>query len=224
MNAFLPATAAPSALEPERDEQVRAEPHALPPEERHEEASSRARARASRQQNRFMYAKKRAEALVAVHVADREDVDERADAGDEEDQRHRERVDQEAHVDVERARRQPGEDRRDVAARGLGEVVQREEASPATRGTRPPSARSRATPAIGSPQLRPEQHEHRRADERQQRHDPDQVEQVSASRHASAAQPCSDPEVVGGRAATAPEDGDDDRQARPPPRPPPRRA
>ena len=44
------------------------------------------------------------ELRVAVHVADRVQVDERADAGDEQRHRDRQRVDQEAHLHVEPAR------------------------------------------------------------------------------------------------------------------------
>ena len=47
-NAFLPATAARVALEPERDQQVRAEPDALPAEEGDEEAAAEHEDRASR--------------------------------------------------------------------------------------------------------------------------------------------------------------------------------
>ena len=75
-NAFLPATARRVALEPERDEQVRAEPDALPPEEGDEEAAP-STSTSIEATNRFRYAKNRREARVAVHVADRVEVDQR---------------------------------------------------------------------------------------------------------------------------------------------------
>ena len=165
------------ALEPERDQQVRAEADALPAEERDEEA--RAEHQDQHRGAEQVHVREEArKALVAVHVADREDMDERSDAGDEEDERHRERVDEEAHVDLEPARRQPFEERGHVGAFGLGQREQRGEGDdrPQERAghqTRSRPSRPRLTHA------RAEDQEHRRAEQRQQRHEPDEVEQVA---------------------------------------------
>ena len=93
------------ALEPERDEQVRAEAHALPAQEGEQEARAE-HEHEHRRREQVEVREEPAEARVAVHVPDRVQVDQRADAGDEQDHRRRERIDEEAEVDAER--RRPG--------------------------------------------------------------------------------------------------------------------
>ena len=102
-NAFLPATAAALRSNQNDDEQVRAEADALPAEEGDEEARAEDEHQ-HRGGEQVQVGEEPAEALVAVHVADRIEVDQRADAGDEQDPRDRQRVGVEAHVDVQRSR------------------------------------------------------------------------------------------------------------------------
>ena len=107
-NAFLPATGVRFLLEPERDEEVRAGADALPAEEGEQQVVAE-HEHEHREHEQVQVDEELGEPRVAVHVADRVEVDQRADAGDEQDHRHRQRVEQEAEVDLEAAGRDPGE-------------------------------------------------------------------------------------------------------------------
>ncbi len=88
------------ALEPEADEEVGADAHALPAEEEEQEV-----VRQHEQQHggdeEVQVEEELREVLVVLHVADRVEVDEGAHPRHEGRHRHRERVDEKAHVDVE---------------------------------------------------------------------------------------------------------------------------
>ena len=97
------------AVEPERDQEVGAGAHALPAEEGHDEVLAQ-HEHEHREHEEVQVDEELGELRIAVHVPDRVQVDERADAGDEQRHRDRQRVDQEAHLHVEPARGDPGEE------------------------------------------------------------------------------------------------------------------
>ena len=106
MKAFLPALAAESLLEVEADEQVRGEADALPADEHQQEA----RGQHQHQHEEHEEVQVGEEAPVALfvrHVADRVDVDQEADAGDDAQHDQREVVDGEGEVDLEAGDRDP---------------------------------------------------------------------------------------------------------------------
>ena len=103
-NAFLPADGVGLAREPERDEQVAAGADALPAEEGDQEVVAQHEAE-HREDEQVQVDEELREVLVAVHVADRVQVDQRADAGDEQRHRDRQRVDEEPGVDLRGRRR-----------------------------------------------------------------------------------------------------------------------
>ena len=109
-NAFLPAEALASLGEPEGDEEVRAGADALPAEERDQQVVAEHQ-HEHREHEQVQVDEELREVRVAVHVADRVQVDQRADAGDEQAHGDRQRVDQEPDVDLEAAGRDPGEQR-----------------------------------------------------------------------------------------------------------------
>ena len=194
-NAFLPATAAGVALEPERDSKYEQSADALPAEERERGSCRRARASSIENDEQVQVDEELREARVAVHVADRVQVDQRADAGDEQDHRDRQRVDEEADVDAEAAGRDPREAASLTCARSLGgERAQREEHDRPTRRTRAPSSRWRASPpsarrcACRTAASTTAPTSGQRGDQ------PDEVEQVPCGH----AQPFSSVDVVGG--------------------------
>ena len=96
------------AFMPERDEQVAAGTHAFPTEEGDQHV---------RPQHQHQHAEREqvevqeelAEPRIAVHVPDRIEVDERADAGDEEAHGDAERICQEREIDLQRTHRDPRE-------------------------------------------------------------------------------------------------------------------
>ena len=85
MNAFLPARGLVGVLEPEADQQVGREPHAFPADEQHEQRLAEHQQQHEEQEQVQVREVARV-ARVVLHVADRVDVDQRADAGH--DQRH----------------------------------------------------------------------------------------------------------------------------------------
>ena len=96
------------AFEPESDEEVRADAHALPAEEQQQEV-----VREHKQQHRgheqVQVQEELREVLVVLHVADRVEVDEGAHPRHERRHGHRQWVDEQAHVDVQVARGDPSE-------------------------------------------------------------------------------------------------------------------
>ena len=105
MNAFLRGDRGDRLLEPEPDQQVRRQADALPADVQQQVVVGE-----DQQQHRgdeqVEVAEEPAPLGVVLHVADRVDVDQRADAGDQQDEDDRQRVEQQATVDVER--RRPG--------------------------------------------------------------------------------------------------------------------
>ena len=85
MNAFLPAAGLLRVLEPEADQQVRGQADALPADEQHQQRAAEHQQQ-HEEQEQVQVGEEARVALVVVHVAGRVDVDQRADAGD--DQRH----------------------------------------------------------------------------------------------------------------------------------------
>ena len=104
-NAFLPATAAELRSNQNEISRYEQRPDALPAQERQQEARAE-HEHEHRRREQVQVREEPREAGVAVHVPDRVQVDQRADAGDEQDHRRRQRVDEEAEVDAER--RRPG--------------------------------------------------------------------------------------------------------------------
>ena len=95
-------------VEPEADQQVGGEPHALPADEQHHEVLAEHQ-HEHEEQEQVQVREIARVALVAVHVADRVDVDQRADAGHDEAHHRGDGVEVERSVDVEAGRRRPGE-------------------------------------------------------------------------------------------------------------------
>ena len=129
------------------------------------------------------------------------------DAGHEQDERDRERIGEEPHLHLEPAGREPREEVDGVRARL--HVPQRHQHHDR------PSERQRhqaggEPPGLGLAEAPAEQQQDRGAQGRERGDDPDEIEQVAGYVHA---QPFSRPDVVGGGAPPAPEDGDDDREA-----------
>ena len=88
-NAFLPASRRRLLLEPEADQQIRAEPDAFPADEHHQEVAAEHEHQHERREQvqvREVAGERRRSVL---HVADRVDVDQQADAGH--DQHHHRR-------------------------------------------------------------------------------------------------------------------------------------
>ena len=110
---------------PERDQEVRAGADALPPEERDEQVLAEDEHQ-HREREQVEVEEELGELRVAVHVADRVQVDQRADAGDEQAHRDAQRIGEERHVDVQRPDRQPREQRDDVGPL-LGRLAQQVE-------------------------------------------------------------------------------------------------
>ena len=116
------------ALVPEPDEQVGAEPHPLPAHEEEREAA--AEHQQQHEEGEEVQVREEADAVVVVgHVAQRVDVDERADAGDDQHHHARERVDEQAEGDAEAADLDPAQrlallegGERGPAEGGLGEA------------------------------------------------------------------------------------------------------
>ena len=117
-------------VEPEADQQVGAEPDALPADE--QDGIVRAEhQRQHREHEQVQVGHVAGVARVVAHVPDRVDVDQEADEGDDQDHHRRERVEQVAPVDLERRRagdpvhrrlggtaRQPGPERLEDRALG----------------------------------------------------------------------------------------------------------
>ena len=177
-NAFLPATAAGVALEPERDEQVRAEPDALPAEEGDEEADAEHQ-HEHREDEQVEVGEEAAEALVAVHVPDRVEVDQRADAGDEQDPGHRQRVGEKPMSTWRRPGREPREEVDDVHPHLVRQ--RRACAKNITTDQTNASAISAVAiqPAFGSPMRLPNSSSTTAPSSGQRGHDPDQVEEIA---------------------------------------------
>ena len=94
MNAFLPAFGRAVLLVPETDEQIGAQADAFPADE-HEEHVARGHEREHHEDEEVQVGEVPGEAFIVVHVAGGVDVDEKADARDDEAHDNRERIDPE---------------------------------------------------------------------------------------------------------------------------------
>jgi hypothetical protein len=102
MKAFLPASDRALLLEPEADEQVRAEADALPPHEHQGQVA--AQDEEQHEEREEVQVREVADAVLVVgHVAERVDVDEPAHAGHDQDHHARQRVHQQAQGHAEPA-------------------------------------------------------------------------------------------------------------------------
>ena len=106
-NAFLPAVAAAGRGVPERDQQVRRETDALPAEVEHHVVVAEHQQQ-HRRDEEVEVAEEPPAARVVRHVADRVQVDQGADAGDQQDEDRRQRVEQQPEVDLQLADRDEG--------------------------------------------------------------------------------------------------------------------
>ena len=127
---------------PERDQEVRAGADALPTEERDQQVLAEHQQR-HREHEQVQVQEELRELRIAVHVADRVQVDQGADPGDEQAHRDRQRIGEERHVDLQRRHRHPREQRLDVGAR-------RARPSTAGRRTRRPTRRTRPSTIVAA--------------------------------------------------------------------------
>ena len=118
MKAFLPATRVGEVVEPEADQQVRGEADAFPADEEDQQRAAQ-HEQQHEEQEQVQVGEEAAEALVVRHVADRVDVDHRADAGDDQHHDRGQAVEVEGDVEAAAADQRPavgGLDQRGVAA------------------------------------------------------------------------------------------------------------
>ena len=108
MKALLPAVAFAELLVPEADQRPRAEADALPADE-HEQQVVAQHQRQHREGEEVQVGEEPPVGVVVVHVAGGVEVDQPADAGDDEDHHGGERIGREGEVDVQRADVDPGE-------------------------------------------------------------------------------------------------------------------
>ena len=174
-NAFLPAVAALSRVVPERDQQVRARADALPPEERDEHVlAEHQHQHAEREQVEVQ--EELGELRVAVHVADRVEVDQRADAGDEQAHRDAQRIGEEREVDVQTSRRAPRRTPWRRAARSSAIFDEQVEEHADRDDERAAAHQRRQVAGLRIAEPAPEQQDQHEPGERQRRDQPDDVE------------------------------------------------
>ena len=101
-NAFLPAVAADGPVVPERDQQVRRQTDALPAEVEHHVVVAEHQQQ-HRGDEQVEVPEELAAPRVVLHVADRVQVDQRADAGDQQHEDAGQRVEQQSEVDLQLA-------------------------------------------------------------------------------------------------------------------------
>jgi hypothetical protein len=112
MNAFLPAEALASSV---NQNEVGAGPHALPADEGDQQVAAEHQHQ-HREDEQVQVDEVLGIVPVAVHVADRVQVDQRAHTGDEQRHRDRQRIGQEPDVHLQGAHRDPTEQRLDELA------------------------------------------------------------------------------------------------------------
>ena len=116
--AFLAGDGRGRLVLPEADQQVRGQAHALPADEQHQVVVGEDQQQ-HRRDEQVEEPEEAAPPLVVGHVADRVDVDQAADAGDQQHEHDRQLVDQQADVDVPAAGGDPGVERHADRAGGL---------------------------------------------------------------------------------------------------------
>ena len=102
-NAFLAAAAAGRLVLPEADQQVGRQADALPADEQHQVVVGEDQDQ-HRRDEQVQVGEEAAAALVVRHVADRVEVDQAADAGDQQGEQDRQLVDQQADLEPSRRR------------------------------------------------------------------------------------------------------------------------
>ena len=151
--AFLPAEAFAGSVCQNEMRKYEQAPDALPPEERDQQVVAEHQHQ-HREDEQVEVEEELGVLLVALHVPDRVQVDQGADAGDEEAHRDAERIGQEAHRHLEVAGRDPGEQRlvsvRSSAGRGQQVEERRDD-----HGERTADRGRGEPPGAGSPSLRP---------------------------------------------------------------------
>jgi hypothetical protein len=156
---------------PEADQRPRAEADALPADE-HEEQAVAQHERQHREREQVQIGEEAPVARVVVHVPGRVDVDEPADAGDDQDHHRRELVHLEGDVGVEGPRVDPGEEPRQQEPVVLGQVHELEEGRDREHEGRP-HRRTREPPDEPLPEplleRRAGERERRRPREREER-------------------------------------------------------
>ena len=207
------------AVVPEADQQVGREADALPADvERHEAVAQHQQQH--RRDEQVQVGEEPPPARVVRHVADRVDVDQRADAGDQQHERQRQRVEQQPEVDVAASRAEIQVNRSTLdRLRSSGPaswIVQ--DSRPSTKARHDGRAAEQVAPPVGAPAA---EQQHRRAGQRQRDQQPgggEQTRRRAAIVHASSRR--SRPLLVlqqvgvvdrGGPAGA--EDRHDDRQA-----------
>ena len=174
-----PAMGVPAVSEPEADQEVGAEPHTLPAEEHHQQVVPEHQQQ-HRGEEQVQVAEEALEAaivsMVVVHVADRVDVDQRADASDDQAHHRGQRIEQERHLGDQTPGADPRVDlvdQRRLAGRKVAELEERHHRH--EEGERGGRARDRDhEPAR---QLTPQHAEHHAVHDRPeqgQQHDPAQ--------------------------------------------------
>ena len=91
---------------PKTDERIRTQAHAFPTDEEQQQTIAQNQ-RKHRRGEQVEIGKEAPKRIVVVHVAGGVDVDETADAGDDEDHHRRKRIDQKSHVDLKRTEVNP---------------------------------------------------------------------------------------------------------------------
>jgi len=120
-------------LEPERDQQIGAEPDQFPSHEQNGKVGAEHQDQ-HRGEEQVEVGEETGVALVTVHVADRVQVDQRADTGDDHRHQRRQRVPQELGLDAKAG--DPGEQEHMLAVVSSGEEVDSGDGSDNERGSR----------------------------------------------------------------------------------------
>ncbi len=165
---------------PEGDQEVGARADALPAEERDEQVLAE-HEHQHREGEQVEVQEELGELRVPVHVADRVEVDQRADAGDEQAHRDAQRVGEERHVDVQRPDRQPLEQGDDVAAL-VGRIAEQVDVRAGGHDERQPDHRRRQVPGQRVAEPPPQQQDQEEPHQRERRDQPDHVEHQPITR------------------------------------------
>ena len=178
--AFLPAAAARLPLEPERDQQVGAGADALPAEEREQEVVGQ-HEHQHREGEQVEVDEEPRVPRVAVHVADRIQVDQRAHAGDEQRHGDRQRVDEEAALTSIRPTWIHVNSVSVTLRSSVRQLLEADEGDDGGRERAAPSRAWRSSPRRGRRARRPSDEQRDEAGERERGDQPGGVEHQSPS-------------------------------------------
>ena len=176
MKAFLAALAAAGLLEPEPDQQIRAEPHAFPADIQQQEVVGE-HEQQHRGREEVQVGEEARVARVALHVTDRVDVDQRADAGYDQHHHDGELVHQEIDALASKLPTEIQSKSFDVALRASCSAPNRSKNEMTPRTNDAPIAADATTPAH-RPMLASREQEHERSGER---HGDDPARQLCVS-------------------------------------------